>query len=316
MVRLPPVEKLPLALRKSVRDSWDVKKAGVEKKISDILGVEWTIDVNPNQIFAYAKPDNAYVQQNLGSCLYEYFDDASRRLEDYENAYKQEGIDEINTICHAHVMTLDVDEEGRFSYCGADVKDGKLRLVFNPERLGANISDALSREVLAKALNEAPAPEGSAAPPLSFAARSSIRKEYDPKIDAVRARVGEILAKPDIKLNPNFEANFAKLQAESKVKKTDLRQDWESVLGSYTLLYFEGLVSQLQWQKFPDDDLLQEGLNEAVDKGEIVLRIVDNLKNGTYNEAVIEDGVLYLQTTPQKWGSNITDAAQNLVDML
>jgi hypothetical protein len=35
------------------------------------LGVEWTIDVNPNQIYAYAKPDNDYVKQNLGKCVHE-----------------------------------------------------------------------------------------------------------------------------------------------------------------------------------------------------------------------------------------------------
>jgi len=191
-------------------------------------------------------------------------------------------------------MTIDVDEDNRFNYCGVDVHEGKLRLVFHPDKLGTNISQCLDRDVLAKALNDAPPPEGSTAT-LSFAARSSIRQSYDPKIESVRARVAEILARPDIKFNPNFEENFAKLQAESKVKKTGLRKDWETVLGSYTFLYFKGLASQLEWQKFPDDELLQEGFNDVADKGEVVLRIVDKLESGSYNEAVIQDGVLYLQ---------------------
>lgn len=50
-----------------MRDEWDNKKADVEKKISDILTVPWTIEVNPNQIYAYAKSD--YAKESLGSCL-------------------------------------------------------------------------------------------------------------------------------------------------------------------------------------------------------------------------------------------------------
>ncbi|KAI3319863.1 hypothetical protein HD806DRAFT_508146 [Xylariaceae sp. AK1471] len=313
MSKLPPVEKLPLALRKSVRDGWDAKKAEVEQNISDTLGVAWTIDVNPNQIYAYAKEGNDYPRSNLGHCIHSYFHDGFRRLQEFRDTYKEDGLNELNTICYAHVMTMDVDEEKRFDYCGVDVHEGQLRLLFSPEKLGTNISQCLSRDTLLKALNEAPAPEPK---PLSFAARTGIRQYYDPAIEKIRARVGELIAKPDIKFTPNFEANFAKLAEESKVKKTPLTKDWQQVLGNYTKMYFEGLASQLDWQKFEDDELLQEGLNDVVDKGEVVLRIVDKLGSGSYNECVIEDGILYLQTTPKTWGSNISNAAEKLVDKL
>ncbi|KAI1121256.1 hypothetical protein F5Y10DRAFT_282630 [Nemania abortiva] len=309
--KLPPVEKLPLALRKSVRDAWDAKKEAIEAKISETLGVAWTIDVNPNQIYAYAK--DGYAKENLGGCIHEYFSSAAYSLSEFENTYGEDGLGELNTICHAHVLTMDVDDEKRFTYCGADVVDGRLRLLFAPDRLGTNISSCLERDTLLKALNEAPAPEGAA---MSYAARTGIRTGYDPKIEAVRARVAELLAKPDINLNPNFEENFAKLLAESKVKKNDLSKTWQEQFGSWIRLYFEGLVSGLEWQKFEDDELLQEGFNEVVDKGEVVFRIVDTLKEGSYNECVIEDGILYLQTTPKKWGSNMSDIAQKLVDKL
>ncbi|KAI1188562.1 hypothetical protein F5B17DRAFT_262480 [Nemania serpens] len=312
MSKLPPVEKLSLALRKSVRDDWDAKKGAIEKKLSKILGVEWTIDVNPNQVFAYAK--DGYAKENLGACIHEYFNNAVSRLEEFENKYGEDGVKELNTICPAHVLTLDVDEAKRFTYCGADVVDGKLRLLFAPDRLGTNISACLDRDVLLKALNDAPAPEGAA---MSYAARTGIRTEYDPKIEAVRARVAELVARPDIKLDPNFEANFDKLLAESKVKKNGLNGDWQGQFGDWTLKYFEGLVSGLEWQKFEDDELLQEGFNEGVDKGEVVFRVVDALQQGSgYNECVIEGGVLYLQTTPKTWGSNISDVASKLLDKL
>ncbi|KAI0969034.1 hypothetical protein F4678DRAFT_463787 [Xylaria arbuscula] len=310
---LPPVEKLPLALRKSVRDDWDAKKGDLQAKYTELLGTEWTIDVNPNQVYAYATEERSYAKENLGNLLFDYFDGAYRRLEEFENYYKEDGVKELNEIAHAHVVTLDVDEQNRFSSAGSDIVEGKLRLLFNPKSLGSNIPYCLDRGILTKALNDAPGPEGA---PLSFAARTSIRLNYDPKIEEIRARVAELVNKPDIKFNPNFDENFAKLLAESKVKKTDLSKDWEDNFGYSIASYFSGLVSQLEWQKFEDDELLQEGFNDVIDKGEVVLRIVDKLQKSSYCEVAIENGVLYIQATPKSWASNITYAAEKLLDLL
>ncbi|KAI8627621.1 hypothetical protein F5Y19DRAFT_465808 [Xylariaceae sp. FL1651] len=312
MSKLPPVEKLPLALRKNVRDAWDAKKEELEGKISEILGTPWTIDVNPNQIYAYA--NDGYAKESLGACIYAYFDGARGRLEEFENKYGEDGVKELNTICHTHVLTMDVDDQKRFTYCGSDVQDGQLRLLFAPDRLGSNISQCLDRDVLLKALNDAPVPEDAS---LSFVVRTSIRQDYDPKIQEIQAKVAEILNKPDIKLTADWDGIYAKLKAESLVKKTDLRKDWEYSMGNLARCYFDGLVSQLQWQKFEDDELLQEGFHDVADKGEFVLRVVDKLSGSdSYNECVIENGVVYLQTVPKNWGSNVDNAAKKLVDML
>lgn len=221
-----------------------------------------------------------------------YFQNSTQRLDEFVDTYKEDGLSELNSIAYAHVMTLDLDDQKRFSYSGVDIHEGQIRLLFSPDGLGSNISSCLSRDYLLKALNDAPAPEGAS---LSFAARTSIRQYYDPKIEEVREKAGELLSRPDIKFNPNFEDTFAKLLAESKVKKSQLTKEWEQNLGSWTKLYFSGFLSQLNWQKFEDDELLQEGFNEAVEKGEVTFRIVDKLTQGSYNECVIEDGVLYLQ---------------------
>jgi hypothetical protein len=42
--------------------------------------------------------------------------------------------------------------------------------------------------------------------------------------------------------------------------------------------------------------MLREGLLEAVKGGEVRFRLVDEIKR-PYNEAVIEDGILYLQVS-------------------
>lgn len=236
-----------------------------------------------------------HFRQLLGLHSISYINGAIYRLREYADNAGGEGLKELNTICHAHILTIDVDDAKRFSYCGADIHEGKLRILFAPGYLGTNIDNALDREILLKALNEAPAPASENVVALSFAARSDIRKEYEPKAEALRAQIAQILDKPDIKLNPNFEDTFAKLQEESKAKKTDLRSDWETVLGSFTRLYWEGLANQLKYQKFDEDDLLREGFHEAVETGEIAFRIVDKLKYDSYCECEVDGGILYMQ---------------------
>lgn len=178
------------------------------------------------------------------------------------------------------------------------MRDGVLRVLFAPGNLGTNVDYACEKDTLMKALNEAPAAgaEG-AAEGLSFAVRTGIRQDYDAKIEEVRGKIAALVAEPEIKLNPNWEECFAKLKEESKVKKTELRGDWESNMGRVAYEYFDGLVSQLQWQKFEDDDMLQEGFREMIEKQEVTFRIVEKLKDDSYGECQIENGVLYLQVS-------------------
>ncbi|KAI0597100.1 hypothetical protein F4775DRAFT_602901 [Biscogniauxia sp. FL1348] len=311
MSKLPPVEKLPLALRKNVRDEWDNKKSAVEKDLSDVLGTPWTIEVNPNQIYAYA--EDGYAKECLGNCIYDYFTAATRRLKEFSDHVGAEGLNDLNTICHAHTLTLDLDSSQRFAYCGTDVHAGSLRLLFAPGRLGTNIDDAASREVLTAALSGAAAAGSDSDSGPSFAARADIRREYEAQIEGTRARIGALLGRPEVRLEPGFAGTWAALSSA----KDEVRDDWEGLLGAFTRLYFEGLARQLEGQGFGSDELLREGLNEALTTGTIAFRIVGSLGDGElYNEVVVEDGVLYLQCTAKTWGVNIDDAAEKLVDKL
>lgn len=110
---------------------------------------------------------------------------------------------EVNEIAHAKVLTLAADEvePSRFSYSGADVQDGKLRMVFNPTNLGVNIDYCLQEQNLLPALNKAPTEK-----PISFSARLSIRGDYEPTIKDTQHALAELLGKSDdeIKLNPSM----------------------------------------------------------------------------------------------------------------
>jgi len=183
---------------------------------------------------------------------------------------------------------MDFDEAGANTYCGCDITDGKLRILFSETYLGTNISDAVGYYTFEKALNKAEQAEDAT---LNFFARKGIR-EVEPEIEKLTKEVQTILNNENLKLNPNWVAVFDKL----KSSKMD-RDDWDSNLGSFLKYYFEGLVSQLKYQKFDGDDMLQEGFNEVVEKGEIAFRVVDKLEKSNYNECVIEDGVLYLQVS-------------------
>jgi hypothetical protein len=64
-----PVDKLPLAVRKELRDEYTAKIPELQAKITELLGEEWKLDINPSLIYAYAEPDS-YASGSLGSCLY------------------------------------------------------------------------------------------------------------------------------------------------------------------------------------------------------------------------------------------------------
>ncbi len=161
---------------------------------------------------------------------------------------------------------------------------------------------------LAEALSEAPQPEGAST--LSYAARHSIKSDYEPKIDALVEKARKLLHNKEFEFVPGFEALGAKLKGGK-----DVRDDWETNLGSFSMSYFGSFVDALEREKFGDDELLREGFEEGVTKNKIELRLVDKLESG-YNQILLDDGVLVIQTTPDKWGTNIHYAAEKLVDIL
>lgn len=222
---------------------------------------------------------------------------------------------EINDLSHAHVLTLDLEETTppRFSYGGCDVLDGKLRILFVEQNLGTNIDYCLQEATLLAALNAAPSDK-----PLSFYARENIRMDYDAKIAETKHQIAELLNKSDdqITLTPNFDDVFAKLEAASKQKGSSVREDWQKVIGDFVQRYFAALAYQMKYIKVGEDELVQEGFLEAVSTNEFAFRIVDKLSYDSYGECVIEDGVLYVQSKADTFGTNIDYCASKLMEQL
>jgi hypothetical protein len=189
-----------------------------------------------------------------------------------------------------------VDESKKVKYCDCDVVDGKLRILFSFTGLGTNINDAL--EQLPDRLNAAPQLAGAdgKVPVMGPLTRLSITKEYNEQVEKELEKLKKWFS-PEFKLNPMFEENYAFMKKTPA--KNIGRDDWESRLGYITFSYFEGVTYHMDYKNFKEDDMLQEGFNDVIDKHEIAFRIVEKLNKGSgYNECIVENGILYLQVSP------------------
>jgi hypothetical protein len=247
-------------------------------------------------------------------CGNRYVAGALESLEQYVIEYGEDGKSELNTLASSHTITMDVISKPDIRYTDCEIVGGVLRILFVKDMLGHNIRDSLKN--LLEAINQAGISSDDTS--LDFNARSSIRIDYEPKIGAVQAKFHTTLATPTFDLEPNFEHNYAALLAYNKNNKSTSfgHRDWQKKLGQLTLLYFSGFVDTMENMGWGDDEMVGEGVKEAVEKNQIALRIVDKLSKKRYNECVVEHGVLYIQTTAEYWGTNISDPAKDLLDIL
>jgi hypothetical protein len=214
-----------------------------------------------------------------------YFDAFRWSFKYLLESHKELMKDEINSVCPKHIVTLVPSDQ--FSYSGTEVLDGKLCLVFHPNCLGSNINDVAQK--LADTLSTAPQPEGASI--LSYNARHSIKTEYDGEITPLLEKARTALQNPEFQFEPGFEA-IGEMLKNSK----EVRDDWQTNLGSFAKSYFESFVDKLADEKFGEDELLREGLEESVTKGVLKLRVVEKLASG-YNEILVEDGALVIQVS-------------------
>lgn len=185
-------------------------------------------------------------------------------------------------MCPTHTVTLIASTA--FTYNGCKVEDGKLCMVFHPNYLGTNVDYVL--EKIADVVSEAPQPDG--APSLSFAARHSVAKDWDPAIGEVLEKARKALKNPELKFEPDFNA-MGKMLKGGK----DVRDDWERNLGNFTVKYYESFVDTLEREKFGEDEMLREGFEEGIPKGIVKMRIVEKMDG--YNGIVLDDGALVMQ---------------------
>lgn len=248
-----------------------------------MLGETWTVDANPNEIFAYASKNESF-----GRDVANYISQNIPKLEKFVQLYGDMGKKELNSIVSTHKIIVHVDDNQKPTrHTACDVQDGVLRIIFNENAFAMFQSDGLHE--LDKALDKASAANGA----VTFIARKSIEKDYEPEIGGVQKEIGEILAMPDIKLVPNFEENAKMLAAHSG-------KDWQPNFGRQTLAIFKQTAEGLKKAKFHEDDMLQEALGEALEKKEIQLKVVQKDKFKTresWSEVILQDGAVVLHVS-------------------
>jgi hypothetical protein len=231
-------------------------------------------------------------------------------LERFVRANGDTGKAELVAAVPKRVLSMDVDEDDKYSYCGPAVRDGALFVVFRPDRFYVNLDEGIDPDKLVEALSAA------SKAGVSPTTKMSIAKHYEPKAEALRAAVAAAVNVPDLKIVPNFEANAAKMKA-AKEAGVSVRADWEQALPRATVDYFDDLARMLKSHKFPSDDLLQEAFADVVSEKEVVLRAVDELKQPRSKcESSFEDGRLYISFTPKSFWANVSEAGSMIVDRL
>ncbi|KAL8794624.1 MAG: hypothetical protein Q9195_002820 [Heterodermia aff. obscurata] len=299
-----PKAKLPLAIRKNIRDVWETAQPDLERKLSDLLGVQWKIDIDFPYIYTFA--ESGYAKDNPGGMAKSYVEGALNSIEKYVDRNGEDGQSELNKLASSHTIVMDVTSKPGINYTGCEIANGALRILFVKGSLGSNVTDSL--EYLSQAVNDAGTSSDDTS--LDFNARSGIKNDYEPKIGAVQAKLQKILATPTFDIKPNFEQNYAAIKAFATKGKqsSSYRSDWQKTLGRFTYDYFHDFVEVMENKGF--------GHQRSVEKNQIALRIVDKLTKGNYNEPVIENGVLYIQTTADNWATNVGDPAYKLMDIL
>lgn len=134
---------------------------------------------------------------------------------------------------------------------------------------------------------------------MSFIATQSVKLKFDTQIEAIRLKAASMLQFPSIKLTGDFETIFTKL----KGAKLDPSY-WaikEKLLGDVAFQYFKSAFLEVVRIEFANDDMSCEAFRDAIFRNEVKLRIVDKIveRNGFAFEAVIEEGVLYIQVSGQ-----------------
>ena len=284
----------------------------MEQQASNLLGEKYTFEVNFLQLVPYATYE--WPKDHPGAVAKGYYEGFIYQLERFLNSMGEDGKKSLNEAVTTKKVTLEIDESGKFSYCGCDIKDGVFRILSAENYLGTNVSDAC--EYIVKAVEAAEEAKGGGG--LSVSAKANVKATVEKEFPDLEKQFAEILGYK-VTLDANLEANFAKLKGSSFN---------ESYFGTATLEYYKGFIYQLEYLKFKGDEMMQEAFQEADSKATIRLEVVDELQNGAYyNDVLFKDGICAIQvfhllpnadpkTVPNYWYTNTGDVGSKVVDRL
>ncbi|KAK2744944.1 hypothetical protein FQN57_004074 [Myotisia sp. PD_48] len=307
-----PVD-LPDEAQDEFSQNWESNQEEFEEKISDLLQERWTINIDPNLLYAYGDEENPYTRGKIGGVTYRYFDAFVQNLEDFIKDTEDHGREELNSSCSNHEVALaPQDDDSDFKYGGLEIKDGQLRMVFNENKFGFGISE--TSRYFEDAIKAAPSADGAPRSGINFTISTMIENDYPGGIEEIEQDLKDLTGLPDLVVNPNWEHNASKLAAHAAKTGNDW---WDQGFVQGVIDYFEVIRDELRNNNWEGDDLKQEGFQDFVTSNEICVRVADRLKDpNADNELILENGVLYIQTTPDTWTRNTYGFAYNLMNVI
>lgn len=313
MTTITPVEKLPLASRKNIRDEYEAQASEITKTISNLLKEPYKVEVDFNLFYAHGvAADNSWIKSSPGAAAINYLESLVSYLKRYtEEGEYTDAIQTFNELVPERRITLQPDEN--ISYSGCRVKDGVFEITYKSGGPGVNVDYAC--QDLAETLDKALAEKDPHA--LPTIAKRSIRDDWDKEKDNVTKTVKDELLGADVKLLADYDAIWKTI---AEAKKVDSSIDLKSIahnFGKTIYDYFDGFASQVKY-KIKKDDMVVEGFMEATSTGEIWIEVAPqgtSLKN-SYHEIEFKDGKFILRTVPGNWGTNSWSVTEGMIDLL
>jgi hypothetical protein len=233
-----------------------------------------------NQVYAYAT--DGYAKDRPGDLTNAYYESFVSNIENYVKKYGDDGKATFNSVVPTRKITLEVDDTGKVGYCGCDIKEGRFRILSGETYLGTNIYDSCYKII--NAVQDAEAAAGGAS--LSVSAKANVKEAFEKERANLEKELSELIG-VTVNADPNAEAIYAIMKSVSGFN--------DAQLGTSIMAYFKGFTYCLEYLKFKGDEMMQEAFQEACSKNIVRMEVVDSLKNGTYNDAIFEDGVCKLQ---------------------
>jgi hypothetical protein len=247
----PAIDKLPLAVRKDLRDNFESKKADFDQDLSDLLGFPMTFNFDINGTWAYAE-EASINPTRAGGTYSAYCEGMIAATKGFVDKFGDLGKEYFKDAVTESQVVLVPNELGESATTiTMDVKDGSLRIIFQFKSLGYNCS--WLNDPLIEAINNAPRPG------FNLQAKQSMSVHYDDEIDEVKDEIEKYLNMQGVILDPNFEENYSKILPKKKDDK-----NWYKNFGKATYEYFSNFKANLKNQGFDGDDMLQEGFAEVI----------------------------------------------------
>jgi hypothetical protein len=302
---------LPLSLRKDIRDN-EPKFAEAAKKISGILGVEVTFDVNNEAIYAMLKEANNNKAESFSGPVAQYFAGLAKQLETItkEPLVKEELLRVLSAKKIGFQMRKDAfpkrEEFGGNSYIGVEFKDGALNIICPVAQFWCNMSNIEQPKEtnIVDVMSRFCTPAGTA--PLTLRVNeASAKAKWNDSLKVISTATGQ-----------PFTFTYDLMAIHNALPVASGSSDYRQTFPLHFNSYLENIAKQIT--TLCADAMVKEEINRVATAHQIGIRIHKaaftneekaNWGNNSYIGVAIENGILWIIVPPTSWWTNVSELA-------